>query len=356
MKIEMLESLGYSYLRHVKNCWVVQVNWKASDNWPRQKTADDLDAMFQAMKTKFDGEKNEVFKGTKTVEQFLRQAEVDILGVDIDGDIYALEVAFHEAGLNYVGDDGTRGRVLKKLLRTCLVLTAFNAFGGRAHVFFLSPKVSPGTEKNLVEVFDLVSEEHPDIDWRLLVNESFDDEVLQETLKATASMSDTSELFVRAVRLLDAAAGSRMNGRSRERRTQDARQRSSNESEQLQPLVRKMMHTLLEQHPSLLLNQWRHKLQDKDFCTNHLGLKISNLALLRHGNHGRKISGHARYWKELYAGEFHVCSEWGRKDHLHNANHLLGFLAELERKTNDSPARIALAELKENLSGYIERN
>ena len=34
MKIEMGESLFYSWLRHIKGCQVVQTNWKASPQWP----------------------------------------------------------------------------------------------------------------------------------------------------------------------------------------------------------------------------------------------------------------------------------------------------------------------------------
>ena len=356
MKIEMLESLGYSYLRHVKNCWIVQANWKASDNWPKQSSIHELDTMFQTMRDKFDGEGSEVFKGARNIEQSLRQAEVDVLGVDIDGEIYALETAFHEGGLNYTGDGGTRGRVLKKLLRTCLVLTAFNAFGGRNHVYFLSPKVNPGTEKDLIEVFGLLSNEYPDIDWRLLVNESFDDEILKQTLKATASMTDTSELFVRAVRLLDTVGGARTIEKSEEPNISASKQRSLNRVEKLQPLVRKIMHVLLERHPSLLHEQWRHKLQDETFCTNHLGFRINKLALLRHRRDGRKISGHARYWNTVYLGDYYVCSQWWSENHLHNANRLKEFLSELRRETSDRSSLQTLAELTEDLSSYIERN
>ena len=39
MKIEIGESLCYSYLRHVKECWLVQANWKASENWPKRSVA-----------------------------------------------------------------------------------------------------------------------------------------------------------------------------------------------------------------------------------------------------------------------------------------------------------------------------
>lgn len=62
MKIEMLESLGCSYLRHVRKCWIVQVNWKASDIWSKRKSTDQLDVLFQDTKTTFDGDGDPVFK------------------------------------------------------------------------------------------------------------------------------------------------------------------------------------------------------------------------------------------------------------------------------------------------------
>lgn len=36
MKIEIGESLFYSWLRHVKECQLVQMNWKASPEWQLQ--------------------------------------------------------------------------------------------------------------------------------------------------------------------------------------------------------------------------------------------------------------------------------------------------------------------------------
>ena len=138
----------------------------------------------------------------KNVEQLLKQAEIDVVGLDFGGDIHALEVAFHEAGLNYVGQGGTRGRVLKKLLRSYLVLQAFG-LGGRVHVYFISPKVNPATALELDEAFADLRITYPDIDWRLYMNESFGTEILDRTLGATATVSDTSELFSRAARLID---------------------------------------------------------------------------------------------------------------------------------------------------------
>ena len=43
MKIEMGESLFYSWLRHVKECQIVQTNWKPSSQWLAQnKDAENL--------------------------------------------------------------------------------------------------------------------------------------------------------------------------------------------------------------------------------------------------------------------------------------------------------------------------
>ena len=46
MKIEMGESLFYSWLRHVKECQIVQTNWTTSAKWPLQH-ADKLEEMMQ---------------------------------------------------------------------------------------------------------------------------------------------------------------------------------------------------------------------------------------------------------------------------------------------------------------------
>ena len=118
MKIELGESLGCSYLRHVKQCWLVQANWKTSEYWTRRKTDAEPETMFHDIKRKFDKDGN-VFKQTRNAAQFLRQGEIDIVDVDQKGGIHAMEIAFHEAGLNYGG--GAENRVLKKLLRTLMM-------------------------------------------------------------------------------------------------------------------------------------------------------------------------------------------------------------------------------------------
>ena len=145
MKIEMGESLAHSFLRHVKQCWLVQTNWKASDRWRRILPDDELESLFAGMRERFDAD-GLVFGKTKNAGQFLKQAEIDVLGVGQNGSVHALDVAFHEAGLNYGGDEQTRTRVLKKSLRSMLILKAYLPADTPVHVYFVSPQGS-GTSK-----------------------------------------------------------------------------------------------------------------------------------------------------------------------------------------------------------------
>lgn len=53
-----------------------------------------------------------------SLSQLLIQAEVDVLGISFDEEgnhIYAIDVAFHEAGLNYGSKEETITRVIKNV-------------------------------------------------------------------------------------------------------------------------------------------------------------------------------------------------------------------------------------------------
>lgn len=216
MKIEVGESLGYSYLRHVRKCWLVQANWKVSDCWPKHSpdTNTSLENLFREMQDEFDQD-GKVFKKTKDVYQLIKQGEIDIVGVDLNGGVHALDVAFHENGLNY--RDGP-DNILKKLLRTYLILRAYHGSDRKLHISFLSPKANPGVAKPLTKVFGRLRGRYPEVAWSLLINSEFRDKVLQATLKATKTTADSSELFVRAMRLLEVAEKA---GQSDSRQPQD---------------------------------------------------------------------------------------------------------------------------------------
>ena len=200
MKIDMMESLGYSFLRHVQGCWIVQTNWK----WPSAAFADvteDLADEFRQMKEEFG---DNVFKKTKSVEQLLKQAELDALGVTRNGNVHALEAAFHKGGLTYGQPaEGTIHIIRKKMLRTYLVLKGLRYPEACHHIWFLSPKVRGERAKMLKSLFEKLSESYRDVHWHLCIGKSVSTEVLQPTLDGTRKTSDTSELLLRARELLD---------------------------------------------------------------------------------------------------------------------------------------------------------
>ncbi len=203
MKVEVGESLGYSYLRHVQQCWLVQTNWKASEHWKKHLTDVELEQEFSSIRDKLESHSNfrGTFKRTAKCSQFLKQAEIDVVGIGLDGGLFAVDIAFHDGGLNY--RDGADKNVLKKMLRTMLILRAYHPADTRKHICFASPKVGLTTQKRLENAFDWLERQYPAIDWQLMTNNDFSDEFLRPLWERARQVKDTSELFVRSLQLLE---------------------------------------------------------------------------------------------------------------------------------------------------------
>ncbi len=143
MKIEMGESLFYSWLRHVKECQIVQTNWTTSSQW-QLNHEDRLEEIMSTTDKFFSNRYGySIYKKTSSLSQLLQQAECDAIGIEVQGGknkIYAVDVAFHEAGLNY----GTREATIKKIIAKCL-RTAMCIYGyldaQEAEIIFASPKI-----------------------------------------------------------------------------------------------------------------------------------------------------------------------------------------------------------------------
>ena len=344
MKIEIGESFCYSYLRHVKQCWLVQTNWKASEQWIAQTSDDEIESMFQSMKQRFDGD-GDVFKQTNIATQFMKQGEIDVVGIDQKGNIHAMDVAFHEFGLNYNG--GVANNVLKKMLRAHLLLDSYISTEAKYHIYFVSPKVNPKDRQQLEDVFKALREEYSETEWHLTINDDFT-KMMQETLARATSVADTSELFVRASKLLNITGTQKPNVVNAQTKTQT---RKSSETEaKIQPIVEGLMQTLLKDHPTLLDEEDIQNLMDADYCKKELGLRIGNFSLLRTD---RSEKYRVRYWKDLYAGKFYVCSQWGKPNHTHNAKSLLRFAQDVATKRPNNPGTSALNEHMKALSDYI---
>ena len=130
---------------------------------------------------------------------------------------------------------------------------------------------------------------------------------------------------------------------------------AQSEPGQIQPLVRSLMKTLLEDSPSLLTQRDLRHLMDSDYCKNELGLKLG-YALLRRQKDGRQgKDGRNRYYVDLYDGRYYVCSQWGRTYHCHNAASLLRFVKTLIDRQARSPDVAALEKHQAAFRDYLQK-
>lgn len=201
MKLEIAESLALSYLKHVHRCVFYQNNWKPSGQWERFNE-EEVEDLFNRIST--DPELAGVCKQTSDYSQFLRQAEIDAIGLDISGTVYAIDTAFHENGLNYGSSEETANRIMKKLLRAYLIIRTYFP-NSRAKVIFASPKVTPAKEELIKHVFSRIPYivEDNSVEFLYFSNKKFKEELIDNVIKYGAEDSDTAELFLRAMRLYE---------------------------------------------------------------------------------------------------------------------------------------------------------
>ena len=205
MKIEIGESLMYSWLRHNKLCELAQTNWKASENWVRkhdkelQKLKDEADALFPNLS--IFGKKKKV-----SLDQYIAQAEIDVIGLSmLNNKIYAVDIAFHENGLGYGKTDENIARVIKKSLRS-----AMNVYGyydrKDAEIIFATPKVSPKLlnklQQSINDLQSLTNTLGYNFDFKIIVNDDFFTQILKPVKDIVDDIKDTNELFVRSCHLL----------------------------------------------------------------------------------------------------------------------------------------------------------
>ena len=206
MKIEMGESLMYSYLRHVKGCQIVQTNWKVSPSWDitnTEKLHEIMSVVSVHYKEMYD---MEIF-GVNSLSQLLKQAETDVIGVSLFPEpyIYGIDVAFHENGLMYGNKYETAGRIIKKYVRTIMCIVGYTNYTS-GEVIFAAPKAN----KNVLDVTLALVEELNDLlkisglNFKIsfFTNEDFYDSILSPIMLQSRDISDTSELFLRSYQMI----------------------------------------------------------------------------------------------------------------------------------------------------------
>lgn len=207
MKIEMGESLFYSWLRHVKECQVVQTNWKVSPQWQFQHE-DELSELMQITDKHFSDKYGyKIYKKNSSLSQLIQQGECDAVGVSIQNGAlrtYAVDVAFHESGLNYGSREETVMKVILKSLRTAMCLYGF--MGSRdAEIVFASPKINPAILSDLApcmeDINSILKRQGFDFTARIIANDDFNESVLKPILLVSDGVADTSELFLRSYQM-----------------------------------------------------------------------------------------------------------------------------------------------------------
>jgi len=297
MKIEMGESIVYSWLKHCKGCGIVQLNWKPSPYAIRgeNKTVLKLLASAQQIFVDFPN----LFKKNKP-DQIVKQCEIDVLGYNFkDNVLYASEVAFHEAGLIYGDTKETVRRVTAKMIRAAMAMRVVFQ-GVPAKIVFISPKVGGPCGRGLEEIFTRLDrfsrEEKMDCSFIFIANDGFRSEIFDPVCKVSLEVADTSELFMRSLKLAKMFEGPSKNKRIRD--TAPAVGQKIGESIQI------TFVKLFEQNK--ITRDMLKLLQDKAYSRNNF--KLSSYSVVKNVNDPDFPA--KRYWTVVFAGKYAVCSQW----------------------------------------------
>lgn len=211
----MGESMCFSWLKHIIGCQIVQTNWKTSWNWEHEKLEDHI---LGAVNERFKKEQYQ-FKIIKQ-KNIYKYTECDVLGIKFKKSthkIFAVEVAFHEGGLNYGKKtrEATIEKVISKFIRIALCLRAC-FIHSQIEVFFATPKVGSTIKEDnnqfydrLLSAVDILNDVYRNIDekihFTLLANKDFTNLIVKPLLIKCDYIADMSELFIRSCKLLNAS-------------------------------------------------------------------------------------------------------------------------------------------------------
>ena len=289
----------------------MQTNWKASPSWQLQN--EDEIGRFMALTDRYFQEKYsfDIYK-KNSLTQLLMQAEVDAVGVcltECGAEIHAIDVAFHESGLNYGNRQETVTRIIKKFLRTSFCMIGY--FGISAgEIIFASPKINNAELSDLAPCISdlnaLYLENGYHFTARVIANDDFNEHVLKPILIAGNSVCDTSELFMRGYQLLKMFE----NEKPLRQRTEKPKERSTITGESLSELkIGKVAQTLLREalENGKADDEELSFMQTKDYSKETFGINYPLLLL------AAEASDLTHYYKKpltIYGKAYYLCQEW----------------------------------------------
>lgn len=312
MKIEMGESLFYSWLRHVKECQVVQTNWKPSPSWQRQNE-EELKRFMDTTDANFQNKYGYGIYKNNSLSQLLMQAELDALGLSLSDngvEVYAIDVAFHESGLNYGDRQETVMRVIKKFVRTALCLIGY--FGvTQGEIIFASPKIHNAIMGDLepctADLNALFLENNYHFTARIIANDDFNELVLKPILIASDGVSDTSELFMRGYQLVNMFGDARLPSRQKTLKSETPRQAPADALSELK--IGKIAQTFLREalENGKADDEEISLMRTKDFSKSQLGIDFPLLVLA-----SEECDSIRYYAKPLVIRDvqYRLCSQW----------------------------------------------
>lgn len=318
MKIEMGESLFLSWLRHVKQCQIVQLNWKPSNSWDLANE-ERIAKLLRVFRDFFDSKYHiELFgkKSGQSHSQILKQGEIDALGFKLKDNgidfVYAIDVAFHERGLNYGTREKTVCRVTKKLVRTAMIILGY--FGiDKGDIIFASPKISPETfvelEETIKEVSDISGKNNLNFTFQLFGNEVFEDKVIVPVIERSGEVADTSELFMRSVQLCQLFDIIK----KPKSIIDNAQAEAVSEEIKIGQLARSTFNRLFS--GKKLTQEMLENLQDSTYSKKTFGIPYPILKRIDPNKPTDEQQldnmGRARYWSQgFFNGRYLMCSQW----------------------------------------------
>ena len=336
MKIEMGESLFYSWLRHVKECQIVQTNWTTSSQW--QLNNEERLEEIMSLTDKFFSEKYgySIYKKTSSLSQLLQQAECDAIGIEVQGGankIYAVDVAFHEAGVNYGGREATIKKIIAKSLRTAMCI--FGYLGAQeAEIIFASPKINKsildGVSPCLTDMQKIMDDLGFHFTFRIFANDDFRDKVLLPILKASNGVADTNELFIRSYQMMQmfekkAASSAQKNTAAMAASpTQTVKEAEETYAEmKIGKVAQLVMRPILES--GRVSNCEVLQLQNKAYCNEVLNLNFP-LLVKADAEYDK-----ARYYREpihVNGSDYVMCSQWVERPDNNDRPYLMRWLGE----------------------------